>query len=252
MKFFQILFFIGLYGPVFAQPQGGTIFEVVEEFPVFPTCTDRPPIELLRRTCTKKQLERFVSDSLRIAAADSVVGNTEVTFVVELDGSVQEVVLLHPLSPKVDTAIVHLFRSMKGWQPGRIKSQAVRTRLGMPLSFQPDNAQYERMGFQSFSDVLCMSYKSSYISGDELRVFLQALPDSLRSCDPRRVFEHLKIAVSRPESRTEVAESNTSQIVTAKMRRLLKESPIDTRVTLEITMRVSGQVLKVRHDLLVE
>lgn len=56
------------------------------------------------------------------------------TFVVEKDGSIEDVRIIRPSTPSLDRAFVDVLRLMPKWEPGRLNGHVVRTRVYVPLN----------------------------------------------------------------------------------------------------------------------
>jgi len=62
-------------------------------------------------------------------------GRVYLAFVVEIDGSISNIVIERGVSPDLDREAKRLLRNMPKWVPGEAKGQKVRTRCRLPINF---------------------------------------------------------------------------------------------------------------------
>ena len=106
-------------------PSDTTIFTDVEVQPSFPG-----GIEALRN---------FMMENLHYpeeAIKDSIEGRVFLDFVVEVDGTIQEVNVVKSVHPLLDAEAVRVILAMPQWQPGMHRGEAVRVRWFMPVTFR--------------------------------------------------------------------------------------------------------------------
>ena len=63
-------------------------------------------------------------------------GKVYLSFVVEPDGSISNVVVERGVSPDLDKEAKRVVRSMPNWKPGEAKAKKSRTRCRLPINFQ--------------------------------------------------------------------------------------------------------------------
>ena len=63
-------------------------------------------------------------------------GKVYLSFVVEADGSISNVVVERGVSPDLDREAKRVVRSMPNWKPGEQKAKKSRTRCRLPINFQ--------------------------------------------------------------------------------------------------------------------
>jgi protein TonB len=59
-----------------------------------------------------------------------------VTFVVDTDGSIQEVALVEGIGGGCDEEAMRVIKGSARWSPGMINGRAVRTRMSLPIRFK--------------------------------------------------------------------------------------------------------------------
>ena len=62
-------------------------------------------------------------------------GRVYLAFVVEIDGSISNIVIERGVSPDLDREAKRLLRNMPKWDPGEAKGKKVRTRCRLPINF---------------------------------------------------------------------------------------------------------------------
>ncbi len=111
--------------PVKPKPQEEKIFSVVEEYPSFPG----GPAALIS----------FLNTNIRYpepAQRANVSGRVFVTFVINADGSIQDIIITKGLGFGTDEEAVRVVNSMPKWKPGKMSGRAVRTTCYLPINFQ--------------------------------------------------------------------------------------------------------------------
>lgn len=102
------------------------IFDVVEEQPEFPG--------------GNQGLMRYLANNLkypRISRDNNSQGRAFVRFVINIDGSIQDVEILKSSGDMyLDKEAVRLVTSMPRWTPGREKGKAVRVKFVLPVNFR--------------------------------------------------------------------------------------------------------------------
>ncbi len=101
------------------------IFTSVETMPEFPGKTEG--------------LKRFIAKHMNYPdhfKSTGIKGNVFVEFVVDVDGSVQEVKILRGIHPELDREAIRLIKlTSKMWKPGRQGGKAVKVKLVIPVKF---------------------------------------------------------------------------------------------------------------------
>lgn len=58
------------------------------------------------------------------------------SFVVEKDGTVQDVSILQPCAPSLDREVAHTIKLMPRWNPGKVAGKVSKVRITVPLTFK--------------------------------------------------------------------------------------------------------------------
>ena len=103
-----------------------TIYQVVEQQPEFPG--------------GMQALMKFLRDNIqypRISRENNSQGKAYVNFVVNTDGSIQDVEIMKSSSDVyLDREAVRVVKSMPKWNPGKQAGKAVRVRFTLPVTFR--------------------------------------------------------------------------------------------------------------------
>ena len=103
----------------------GKIFKVCDEMPQFPGGVNG--------------LMVWLSNNVKypvVARMNDVQGRVIVSFVIERDGSITDVRVVHGVDPSLDKEAVRVVSSMPKWTPGKIKGQSVRVQYNVPVAFR--------------------------------------------------------------------------------------------------------------------
>src|SRR5690554_4243287 len=101
------------------------IFVVVEEQPVYPGGVEA--------------MMKFLADSVKypVEAQDKgIQGRVIVNFVVNKDGSIDDVNIVRGVDPSIDAEAVRVIESMPKWKPGKQRGKEVNVRYTLPVVFR--------------------------------------------------------------------------------------------------------------------
>ncbi len=107
-----------------AAPVEEQIFQVVEQNPEFPG--------------GMAALGQYLSKNIKYPAAASranVSGRVFMTFVVNTDGSIQDISVLKGLGFGCDEEAIRVVKGMPKWKPGKQSGRNVRVKYNLPISF---------------------------------------------------------------------------------------------------------------------
>ena len=70
------------------------------------------------------------------AMKEGIQGRVTVSFIVEKDGRVSNVRLLHSVQSALDKEAIRVVKSMPKWTPGKHNGKPVRVRFNLPVMFK--------------------------------------------------------------------------------------------------------------------
>lgn len=87
-------------------------------------------------------MNSWLAQNIRYPAAaqeNNIQGRVTVQFVVELNGSISNVVVVRGVDPNLDKEAVRVVKSMPKWTPGMQNGRAVRSKFTLPVNFKLQN-----------------------------------------------------------------------------------------------------------------
>ena len=87
-------------------------------------------------------MNQWLSQNIRYPAAaqeNNIQGKVTVQFVVELNGSISNVVVVRGVDPNLDKEAVRVVKSMPKWTPGMQNGRPVRSKFTLPVNFKLQN-----------------------------------------------------------------------------------------------------------------
>ncbi|MCE7042260.1 energy transducer TonB [Dyadobacter sp. CY312] len=108
-----------------AAPEPEKVFTVVEQQPEFPGGTS--------------EMYKYLGKNIKYPSAASranVSGRVFMSFVVNVDGSIQDVQVLKGLGFGCDEEAIRVVKAMPKWKPGKQSGRAVRVKYNLPINFQ--------------------------------------------------------------------------------------------------------------------
>ncbi len=106
-------------------PSNDSIYQIVEEMPQFPG--------------GEKAMMEYVAKNVKYpqeAKDKEIQGRVFVGFIVEKDGSVNEVKVLRSIGGGCDEEAVRVVKAMPKWKPGKQKGEPVRVSYMLPINFK--------------------------------------------------------------------------------------------------------------------
>ena len=70
------------------------------------------------------------------AQKDNAQGRVIVSFIVNKDGSIDEVKVMKSIHPALDEEAARVVKSMPKWRPGMLKGKPVRVKYTIPVNFK--------------------------------------------------------------------------------------------------------------------
>lgn len=107
------------------SPVNDSVYSIVEEMPKFPG--------------GENAMMKFISENVTYpqeARDKNISGRVFVSFVVEKDGSVNEVKVIRGVDKILDDEAVRVVKAMPKWTPGKQKGEAVRVNYNLPIFFK--------------------------------------------------------------------------------------------------------------------
>ncbi len=85
---------------------------------------------------------KFLKDNIKypsVCAETGIQGRVIVSFVVNKDGSIEQVEVLSGVHERLDAEAVRVVKLMPTWTPGQMQGHAVRTKFNLPVTFRMAN-----------------------------------------------------------------------------------------------------------------
>ncbi len=125
------------------EDEAREIFVVVEEMPRFPGCETVAGDAKAKKACADKKLMEFIYANIQypaIARENGVEGNVVVQFVVNTDGTVQDVSTVRDVGGGCGEEAIRIINMMNTmhdrWIPGKQRGRPVRVMFTLPIRFK--------------------------------------------------------------------------------------------------------------------
>ncbi len=120
-----------------------TIYQVVEQMPMFPGCEDSTGTISELKACADKKMLQFIYANVQYPEIDRVKGNegtVVIKFVVETDGTISAPEIVRDPGDQLGEEalrVVNLMNQLPDrWTPGKNKGEAVRAFFTLPIRFK--------------------------------------------------------------------------------------------------------------------
>ncbi len=119
------------------------IFVIVEQAPRFPGCEDMSGSKEEKEACATKKMLEYIYGNLKypaIARENGIEGQVVIQFVVDKDGSVNDINLVRDLEGGCGEAALKVVKGMNSlpqrWTPGKQRGRAVKVKYTLPVKFK--------------------------------------------------------------------------------------------------------------------
>lgn len=124
-------------------PSCSNLFIQAEEMPIWGVCQNESKNE--QQQCSNKAILKFVQDNLQYpekALLYEVSGTAVVAFIVEKDGSMNNITLARRIGYGTDEEALRIVNLMASsgikWKPAKQRGQNIRLRFNLPVRFKFD------------------------------------------------------------------------------------------------------------------
>jgi len=124
-----------------------TIYQVVDDMPLFPGCVDLEGDKTLKKTCSDKNVLGFIYQNIQypiLASDNGHEGQVVVKFVVEKNGKISNGEIIRNVEGGCGEEALRVIDMMnlldKSWKPGIHKGDTVRTQIVLPIKFKLEEA----------------------------------------------------------------------------------------------------------------
>ena len=172
-----------------ATSKEDTVYQIAEEMPVFPG--------------GEQAMMKFVAENINYpqeAKDKEIAGRVFVSFVVEKDGSVDEVKVMRGIGGGCDEEVVRVVKAMPKWKPGKQDGKPVRVNYMMPFNFKLDTPQktnslvgsiWEGTGTGTKDGVTYTWHSVLQFNSENEGLLIEKLVSQKKNADPVVEFENV-------------------------------------------------------------
>ena len=124
-----------IYSPRSTDDNGNTIYEVVEQMPEFPDGGQSGLMDYLKKNIQYPEA----------AKKAGVQGRVILQFVVDKDGSIDNVSVLRGVNPDLDKEAIRVVSNMPNWKPGMQKGKPVRVKYTVLIAFSLPSEEIDKI-----------------------------------------------------------------------------------------------------------
>jgi len=138
MRIASLIFCVLMYFNVSAQTNEPVIFEIADEMPYFPGCSDLEEGSSNKRHCSNRNLIVYISDFLRYpekAKALGLEGTVYIDFIVTETGKIFAPKVVRDIGGGCGEVALEIVKNMPEWEPGIMKGEPVKVLLNLPIKF---------------------------------------------------------------------------------------------------------------------
>ena len=124
-------------------PEEEEVFMIVEQNPRFPGCEDMSGSKEEKEACATKKMLEYIYGNLKypaIARENGIEGQVVIQFVVDKDGTIDDIKLVRDLEGGCGEAALKVVNGMNSlpqkWTPGKQRGRAVKVKYTLPVKFK--------------------------------------------------------------------------------------------------------------------
>lgn len=105
----------------------------------FPGCEDQNISDNEKKKCADKLMLHFVYNKIKyppFGRKNGIQGQVLLNFIIEIDGSISNIIALHGLSKEFKEHCIDIVKSMPRWTPAKINGEPVRIHYNLPINFR--------------------------------------------------------------------------------------------------------------------
>jgi protein TonB len=107
--------------------------------PRFPGCENLEGTNEEKKLCADKKMLNYLYKNIRYpnkARKQEIEGTAIVRFVIEKDGTIEDIKVLRGLSKEISAVCKNLVEKMPKWTPGYKNGKPVRVQFNLPIKFR--------------------------------------------------------------------------------------------------------------------
>lgn len=120
------------------SPLTDTTMKIVEIMPRFLGCEDMEGSDSIKKKCADQKMLEYIFKRLKYpkkARKQEIEGTAIIRFVIEKDGTINDIKVLRGLSKEIKEVCYNLVSQMPKWRPGYQNGKPVRVQFNLPIKF---------------------------------------------------------------------------------------------------------------------
>ncbi len=138
MRIASLVLCVLMFWNLSAQVDKPIVFNIADEMPYFPGCSDLENGSADKRHCSNRNLIVYISDFLRYpekAKALGLEGTVYIDFIVTETGKIFAPKVVRDIGGGCGEVALEIVQNMPDWEPGVMKGNPVKVLLNLPIKF---------------------------------------------------------------------------------------------------------------------
>lgn len=244
MRKFLIPFFGVLSFCLFGQTEQPEVYQIVDQMPYFPGCSELDDESDEKRNCSNRNLVIYISDYLHYpqkARALGVEGTVYLSFVVSEEGDVIEPKIVRDIGGGCGEVAFKIVKNMPRWEPGILRGKPVSVMLNLPVKFSLKNAGN---GNSQEAQIAWGDLIGSQVSKERI---LENLDEEIIVRDLSGNPLGITQLVFAYKKGRKVKEVESRGAITPKMKKMIKKLNQKTEFAVLATVQIEGEFVDVER-----
>lgn len=244
MRKFLIPFFGLLSFCLFGQTEQPEVYQIVDQMPFFPGCSEFDDESEEKRNCSNRNLIIYISDYLHYpekARALGIEGTVYLSFVVAKNGDVIEPKIVRDIGGGCGDVALQIVKNMPRWEPGILRGKEVPVMLNLPVKFSLKNANNSNSQEAqiAWGDLIGSQVSKEQILGNlDEEIVVRDL-----SGNPLGITQ-LIFAYKKGDK---VKEVESRGVITPRMKKLVKKLNRKTEFAVLATVQIKGEFVDIER-----
>ena len=191
-------------------PQSESIFRIVEEMPRFPGCEDQGLDKSELKKCAEGKMLKYVYSNIiypKVAKENKLEGRVIAQFVVDKDGSIINIKVLHDVGGGCGDEVTRVLKTMPKWIPGKQRGKPIKVQYTLPISFKMDKKEVveeEEIEEVEIDEIPPMEEELIFKVVEDMPMFPGCEDpnfsrNEIKKCSDKKMFEFIKANLQYPK-----------------------------------------------------
>jgi len=226
--------------------QEDRVYTLVDQMPYFEGCEVYADGSSEKQDCSNHTLVSYVRDALiypEIAQHENLEGIVYISFIVNEQGKVLKPTILTDIGGGCGAEAIRVVREMPNWQPGRLRGEAVKVQLRLPIEFS-----FSRSIRKEDYTFRWGSLETYQVSKKEIK---KNLDQKAQIFDLEGTSVSIASLTFSSNKRNKTLSAKSSGNITSQMKKLVKKLRKGSLFSVIATIQIEGDFVELDKEFIV-